>query len=43
MLRVIDGDTFEVQIGDKKETVRMLLVDTPESTGEYEKQPNAVW
>lgn len=29
--RVIDGDTFEVTIGDKKKTVRLLLVDTPES------------
>ncbi len=37
--RVVDGDTFEVQIGDKKETVRMLLVDTPESTGEYKDNP----
>jgi len=37
--RVIDGDTFEVQIGDKKEIVRMLLVDTPESTDEYENNP----
>jgi micrococcal nuclease len=28
--RIIDGDTVEVTIGDRKETVRMLLVDTPE-------------
>jgi len=29
--RVIDGDTIEVLIGQKKETVRMILVDTPET------------
>lgn len=33
--RVVDGDTIEVQIGNKKETVRMILVDTPET-----KKPN---
>ncbi|MCU6792546.1 thermonuclease family protein [Paenibacillus sp. WQ 127069] len=33
--RVIDGDTFEVSINGKKETVRMILVDTPET-----KKPN---
>lgn len=29
--RVIDGDTIEVAAGDKKETVRLILVDTPET------------
>jgi len=29
--RVIDGDTLKVHIGKKEETVRLLLVDTPES------------
>ncbi|MFD0682425.1 MULTISPECIES: thermonuclease family protein [unclassified Paenibacillus] len=33
--RVIDGDTLEVTIDGKKETVRMILVDTPET-----KKPN---
>jgi micrococcal nuclease len=33
--RVVDGDTLEVMIGGKKETVRMILVDTPET-----KKPN---
>ncbi|WP_240417860.1 thermonuclease family protein [Paenibacillus periandrae] len=33
--RVIDGDTLEVTIGGKKETVGMILVDTPET-----KKPN---
>lgn len=33
--RVIGGDTLEVTIGGKKETVRMILVDTPET-----KKPN---
>ncbi|OQM44283.1 nuclease [Anoxybacillus sp. UARK-01] len=29
--RVIDGDTLKVAVGSKEETVRLLLVDTPES------------
>jgi micrococcal nuclease len=29
--KVTDGDTFDVEINGKKETVRMLLVDTPET------------
>lgn len=29
--KVIDGDTVEVQIGEKVEKVRMLLIDTPET------------
>ncbi|MDQ5931421.1 MAG: micrococcal nuclease [Patescibacteria group bacterium] len=29
--RVVDGDTFEVSIGDTVEKVRMLGIDTPES------------
>lgn len=29
--RVIDGDTVKVIIGDQTETIRMLLIDTPES------------
>jgi micrococcal nuclease len=33
--RVVDGDTLEVTINGKKETVRMILVDTPET-----KKPN---
>lgn len=33
--RIIDGDTVEVTIDGKKETVRMILVDTPET-----KKPN---
>jgi micrococcal nuclease len=35
VIRVVDGDTLEVTIGGKKETVRMILVDTPET-----KKPN---
>jgi micrococcal nuclease len=31
VLRVIDGDTLEIQRGDKKEKVRLLGVDTPET------------
>lgn len=33
--RVVDGDTMKVQIGKKEETIRLLLVDTPET-----KDPN---
>ncbi|NOU76335.1 hypothetical protein GC098_34120 [Paenibacillus sp. LMG 31458] len=29
--KVVDGDTVDVLIGDKKETVRFVLVDTPET------------
>lgn len=29
--RVVDGDTIEVLIDDKKTTIRLLLVDTPET------------
>ncbi|MGN7457479.1 thermonuclease family protein [Paenibacillus pasadenensis] len=31
VIKVADGDTFTVQIGAKKEKVRLLLVDSPES------------
>ncbi|HEU5432806.1 MAG TPA: thermonuclease family protein [Thermomicrobiales bacterium] len=34
--RVIDGDTIEVELGGQVETVRMILVDTPET-----KKPNS--
>lgn len=39
--RIIDGDTIEVSIGSSKETVRMILIDTPEikKTGLAEPQP----
>lgn len=29
--KVVDGDTINVLIGDKKETVRFVLIDTPET------------
>ena len=29
--RVIDGDTIKVKINDKEETIRMILVDAPET------------
>lgn len=32
---VVDGDTFKAKIGDKEETIRLILVDTPET-----KHPN---
>jgi micrococcal nuclease len=31
VIRVIDGDTFKADIDGKSETVRMLLIDTPET------------
>jgi micrococcal nuclease len=31
VLEVIDGDTLKVEVNGKKETVRLLLIDTPES------------
>lgn len=31
VIRIVDGDTIEVEIDGRKETVRMLLVDTPET------------
>jgi endonuclease YncB( thermonuclease family) len=34
VVHVRDGDTFDVKIGDKTETVRMLLIDTPETVQE---------
>lgn len=37
--KVTDGDTFEVRVGDSTEKVRILLVDTPESAGEYAENP----
>lgn len=31
VVKVVDGDTLRVKVGKKEETVRMLLIDTPES------------
>lgn len=31
VLRVVDGDTIEVQVNDKKNSVRLIGIDTPES------------
>ncbi len=30
-IKVVDGDTIQILVGDKKQTVRMIGVDTPES------------
>jgi micrococcal nuclease len=35
VVEVVDGDTFKAKIGDKEETIRLILVDTPET-----KHPN---
>lgn len=39
--RIIDGDTFVANIAGKEETVRLLLMDTPESQGQYRDAPQA--
>lgn len=31
VIRVIDGDTIKVELGEKKESVRLIGIDTPES------------
>lgn len=31
VIRIIDGDTIQVDMGKRKETVRFILVDTPET------------
>lgn len=31
VVRVVDGDTVEVQVGKEEETVRMIGIDTPET------------
>jgi micrococcal nuclease len=31
VVRVVDGDTVEVRIGDREETVRLIGIDTPET------------
>ena len=31
VLRVVDGDTVEVRLGDRDETVRLIGIDTPET------------
>ena len=36
VVRVVDGDTLEVELPDRKERVRLLGVDTPEMTDERE-------
>lgn len=43
VVKVTDGDTFNVKIGDEVKTVRMLLIDTPESVkGGVIEQPLAM-
>lgn len=31
VMKIVDGDTITVQLNGKKETIRMLLIDTPET------------
>ncbi|MDQ0226888.1 thermonuclease family protein [Metabacillus niabensis] len=31
VIKVIDGDTIKVRVNGKEETVRLLLIDTPET------------
>ena len=37
--RVVDGDTFKAKIGDEEQTIRLLLVDTPEIQGDFKDNP----
>ncbi|WP_019156954.1 thermonuclease family protein [Robertmurraya massiliosenegalensis] len=40
VINVVDGDTIDVQIiNGSEERIRLILIDTPESKGEYEKDP----
>ncbi|MEQ2529182.1 thermonuclease family protein [Bacillaceae bacterium CLA-AA-H227] len=40
VVNVVDGDTLDIQITNgKEERVRLILVDTPESKGDYEDKP----
>jgi len=41
VLRVVDGDTIQVEINGKKEKVRMLLIDTPETV--HPNKPVEAW
>src|SRR5690606_36341693 len=38
--KVVDGDTFQVKVGDEERRVRMLLVDAPEVTHDGGKTPS---
>ncbi|MDD4937435.1 MAG: thermonuclease family protein [Candidatus Shapirobacteria bacterium] len=40
--RVVDGDTIEVKIGDKIESVRLIGIDTPELTDSSTKGLKAI-
>ena len=35
MVEVVDGDTVVVQVADRTERVRLIGIDTPETTGGY--------
>lgn len=37
--KVIDGDTFKVNYEGKEETIRLLLIDTPETVSRKPEQP----
>lgn len=40
VINVVDGDTIDIAItNDKEERVRLILVNTPESKGKYENNP----
>lgn len=40
VLNIVDGDTFDARITNgKEERIRLILVNTPESKGKYEKNP----
>ena len=37
VIQVYDGDTIQVAIGNLRETVRLIGIDTPETEGKYNK------
>ncbi|HKL41984.1 MAG TPA: thermonuclease family protein [Clostridia bacterium] len=38
VIQVYDGDTIQVAIGNSRETVRMIGIDTPETKGKYNEK-----
>lgn len=39
IVKVTDGDTFNIKIGNKVSPIRMLLIDTPETVDPRDKEP----
>lgn len=39
VVNIVDGDTFDINVGGEVKRVRPLLIDTPESTDEWKDNP----